>query len=671
MEVYMVPLRCARVRRLAGGMLSLVLAMTGVTVVDLTPAHAQAMSVAVSGNQLIDGSGQPLHLYGINRGGSEYPCQEGWGVFDGPSDPASIAAIANWHANVVRVTLNEDCWLGINGINPTYAGSNYRNAIVNYVNAVHQAGMYAIVDLHYNAPSTYQASNIQPMPDLDHSVDFWTSVATTFKSDPAVLFDLYNEPFVTWSNEQGSDPWSCWLNGCTITMINTASGFISGTWTAVGMQKLVNTVRATGAQQPLLVGGLRWANDLNGILPVWPADPLHQLVASFHVYNFNSCADPNCWDQEVAPVAAQYPVITGEMGENDCSHSFIDQFMGWADTHQISYLGWGWKPDDCSRYPQPDPNQYQGAPLISDYGGTATNFGTGLRTHLTSLDPGPTPPPPTPTPTPTPPPSPTPNPTTSARGEVLDDFGNTNGFGNSTSLTSSATWPGWNIARGIILRRDGQGGYVLDGWGGLHPLGGAPPTTVSAYWHGWDIARGLVQNPCDPTGASGWVLDGWGGLHQFGGAPAVATSAYWPGWDIAVAAVSSAGAGCVNGTPGGYVLDGWGGVHPFGSAHAVSTSAYWPGWRIARGVAAGATGGGGWVLDGWGGLHPFGDAAAVTTSAYWPGWDIARAVAVDGTGRGVVLDGYGGLHPTAGTTAPTSSTYWAGHDVARGAVLTP
>src|SRR2546422_3166294 len=51
-------------------------------------------------------------LRGVNRSGTEYACAQGWGMFDGPSDSASVQAIASWKANVVRVPLNETCWLG-------------------------------------------------------------------------------------------------------------------------------------------------------------------------------------------------------------------------------------------------------------------------------------------------------------------------------------------------------------------------------------------------------------------------------------------------------------------------------------------------------------------------------------------------------------------------------
>src|SRR5215470_8869578 len=94
-----------------------------------SPRQAQAatLAVQVSGNHLVDQNGTPVRLLGVNRSGAEYACAQGWGIFDGPSDATSIAAIAAWHVNAVRVPLNEDCWLGINGVNPSYGGVNYRS----------------------------------------------------------------------------------------------------------------------------------------------------------------------------------------------------------------------------------------------------------------------------------------------------------------------------------------------------------------------------------------------------------------------------------------------------------------------------------------------------------------------------------------------------------------
>jgi hypothetical protein len=102
---------------------------------------AGCATVSVSGNQLRGFNNAPVRLHGVNRSGTEYACVQGWGIFDGPSDTTSISAIASWHANAVRVPLNEDCWLGINGVSPAYSGTTYQNAIVNYVQDLNKAGM--------------------------------------------------------------------------------------------------------------------------------------------------------------------------------------------------------------------------------------------------------------------------------------------------------------------------------------------------------------------------------------------------------------------------------------------------------------------------------------------------------------------------------------------------
>ena len=88
-----------------------------------------APSVAVSGNHLVDSSGHTMRLLGVNRSGAEYMCVGGPQVFDGPATGNSVKAMAAWHIDAVRVPLNEDCWLGINGVNGQASGPPYREAI--------------------------------------------------------------------------------------------------------------------------------------------------------------------------------------------------------------------------------------------------------------------------------------------------------------------------------------------------------------------------------------------------------------------------------------------------------------------------------------------------------------------------------------------------------------
>ena len=70
----------------------------------------------------------------------------------GPMDRLAIAAMKTWRINVVRVPLNEGCWLGLPNVKPEYGGPRYRRAGLGYVQRLRAAGLYVIIDLHWSAP---------------------------------------------------------------------------------------------------------------------------------------------------------------------------------------------------------------------------------------------------------------------------------------------------------------------------------------------------------------------------------------------------------------------------------------------------------------------------------------------------------------------------------------
>ncbi|GAA2742484.1 cellulose binding domain-containing protein [Kitasatospora cinereorecta] len=344
------------------------------TATTTPPPAGSAPALHVSGNSLLDEAGSRVTLHGVNRSGTEFMCVQGHGFFDGPTDAAAIAAIKSWKGvNAVRVPLNEDCWLGQSDVNPAYAGANYRTAIKTWVDALRTGGLTPIVDLHWSRGqytgnsagcADLAATCQKPMPGAE-AVPFWTSVADTFKADPAVVLDLFNEPYPDRSESSTAQAWLCWRDGNCPGIGYRVSG----------MQTLLDTVRATGARNVVLLGGIAYSNDLGQWLAHRPTDPTGNLGAAWHVYNFNSCANSSCWASTVAPVADQVPLAAGEIGESDCAHGFIDQVMSWLDSRRISYLGWTWNTWNCGSGPS----------LITSYDGTPTAFGAGLRDHLAGL----------------------------------------------------------------------------------------------------------------------------------------------------------------------------------------------------------------------------------------------------------------------------------------------
>jgi Cellulase (glycosyl hydrolase family 5) len=364
--------RLARTRAAA----ALVVALGALLLGCGVSAAASAPDLRVRGNELVDGPGRGhvVQLRGVNRSGLEYACIQGWGFFDSPhpdrvDDPAMIAAMLSWDIDVVRVPLNEDCWLGLGGTAATgRGGAPYRKIVTAYVRALNAAHLYVILDLHWAAPGQTKATQQLPMADADHAPAFWRSVAATFRRNHTLLFDLYNEPY--------GIGWGCWLHGCQIPATGGAPAY-----RAAGMQALVNAVRSVGATQPLLLGGLKYSGDLSGWTAHAPHDPSHQLVAAEHNYGTLSPCTAGCLSAILATHRG-HPVVFGELGETDCAQGYIDQMMRFADAHGIGYLGWSWNATSPG-----GPTCAGGPSLISSYNGTPTPFGYGLRNHLRKLGP--------------------------------------------------------------------------------------------------------------------------------------------------------------------------------------------------------------------------------------------------------------------------------------------
>jgi endoglucanase len=341
---------------------------------------AAAPYVAVSGNHLVGKKGETVRLLGVDRSGSEYLCLGGSQIFDGPVSKTAVQAMAAWHMTAVRVPLNEDCWLGINGVSAKVGGAAYQKAIEKYVKTLQGQHLAVILSLQIAAPgehlsgcATEGEGCLWPMADADHAPTFWKSVATAFLKNRGVVFDLYNEPYIT--------SWECWLRGCSATY--TPPPQHKGekvTYRTAGMQELVEAVRSTGAPQALMLGGLQYSSNETGWLAHEPTDPDHQLLASFHTYNNTGCPE-SCWNATILPLTEHVPVVTGEFGDFGCVDTYIDEYMPWADAHGVSYLAWTWNSTEAPSYWSCS----EGPALITNYNGTPTAYGIGLKEHLAAL----------------------------------------------------------------------------------------------------------------------------------------------------------------------------------------------------------------------------------------------------------------------------------------------
>jgi hypothetical protein len=360
---------------------------------------------------LLDANKNVAHLHGVDRGGTEYACAQGWGIFDGSNvtdDGAVINAISTWKGvNSVFYGLNEDCWLGINGVPAAYSGQNYINAIKTAVTEAEAKGLYVVIGYFWGDGGTTLATSQPPMPDNDHTPLFWQQVANTFKGDPNVIFRLQEEPHPY--NGDSLSGWQCWSQGdvqydasntlVPVSKTNACAGQTSFTDGAVGMQSLINIIRGTGATNVIQVPGNLWAGEVqcNASTTVSPAtcgfldstdgvevhDTLAQpqLMADLDIYMENDGPNVNqtAWTNELAPVSQVMPLDAGELGEDvnlqSTNMTPVTNFLNWADSNGVSYYAWAW---DSWSYPD--------VLVTNDETGAALSpWGTLYQSHVAGL----------------------------------------------------------------------------------------------------------------------------------------------------------------------------------------------------------------------------------------------------------------------------------------------
>ncbi len=234
-----------------------------VTLVDDVTATATtgtatpiAGPLTTRGPHIVDASGRRVVLRGVEIEGMQ----------DVPQLPldlvlTQVEAAASWGANLVRIPLNPDRLVGPSCVRD----SSYLSKVRQIVTAVTRHGMLVELDLHaFALKPCKQDPGLVTMPDK-RAVGFWRQVASAFKANPLVAFDLYNEP-----HDVGS---RIWRDGGTVSYQGTD-------YVAVGMQRLYDTVRATGATNLVLVSGINYATQPPTVRLVGTSN----LALAVHVY---------------------------------------------------------------------------------------------------------------------------------------------------------------------------------------------------------------------------------------------------------------------------------------------------------------------------------------------------------------------------------------------------
>jgi hypothetical protein len=302
----------------------------------------------VEGSRLKNANGEAVRLQGVNVASLEWNNTGDFQMLE-----SLRVSIHNWNANAIRLPLSQDRWFGkAEGQNDD--GRLYQMIVDEFVRYISGNGAYAILDLHWsNAGVWGEYIGQHYMPDMN-SLEFWKSVCAIYANNPAVLFDLYNEPHDV--------SWDIWKFGGSVTEPQGLS------YESPGMQGLLDVVRSAGAENIVIIGGLDWGYNLRGIPEYKLDDPHGNVMYSTHIYPWKGHEED--WDECIGHVLGEYPILVGEVGSEPGAwspypdydpYTWSDEVLSYIQRHELNWTAWDFHP-------------YAGPSLIEDWKYNPTSY---------------------------------------------------------------------------------------------------------------------------------------------------------------------------------------------------------------------------------------------------------------------------------------------------------
>lgn len=246
--------------------------------------------LSTRGNQIVDQAGKPVRLKGVNLSGMEF------GQKAAPVSPARLDAVKAMGGTMVRVPLNQGWALQ----DPAYL-ARLDEAIA----AASQRGMYVLLDMHWIRD--HQSAT----PDAE-TMQLWRTLAHRYREQPAVLFDLHNEP-----------------------------GMIGWNTNAAWAEALIGAIRQVHPRSLVMVEGTNKAQRVAGALerPVRAENVVYQVHA-YGPRQHGPGVGPAQWDRHFGKVAEKYPVFVGEMGGEPDEFPALRELIAYLDQKGLGWAAW-------------------------------------------------------------------------------------------------------------------------------------------------------------------------------------------------------------------------------------------------------------------------------------------------------------------------------------------
>ena len=276
-------------------------------------------------------------LRGVNRSGMEYTdrnsldptgrtrpsSREGAGI-----TRAEIREIVgHWGANIIRLPINQE-W--------TLTRADYLVNLDSIIEWAAAEGAYTLLDLQwfdnhreFGRDAHNNINRVPPMPE-ENSVRLWRLLASRYRDEPAVLYDIFNEPHEALANDtsflfQRPGSRNAWIS-------------MWHDW----VRRLTREIHAVNGRALIFVSGWDWALDLRGFPVQVARKPLANVVYSTHVYPDKAAntADFDNWFG-FPRLRNSHPVFVGEWGGGALHLDWGNRLEGYLrDKHR--YTGGVW-----------------------------------------------------------------------------------------------------------------------------------------------------------------------------------------------------------------------------------------------------------------------------------------------------------------------------------------
>jgi uncharacterized protein (TIGR03437 family) len=195
-----------------------------------------------------------------------------------------------WNMNTVRLPVSVALWKS----DP----QKYLAQVAGVVAAANRQNLVVVLAAFTSDDSAMPTSDV---------LDFWRAAAPLFKDTPGLLFSLFNQPSTR--NIPGSTPgahraadWNLWLQG----------GALTGGRTAVGMQSLVDAIRAAGAAQVIAAPAFHDSLGFQGFTSdAYLRDP--NILYEIHPF-FDQGLTDDARDRNFGFLSGSFPVYAGAWG---------------------------------------------------------------------------------------------------------------------------------------------------------------------------------------------------------------------------------------------------------------------------------------------------------------------------------------------------------------------